>query len=98
MLEKLSRPLGFFTCTKRHPPDRKKFPMPIEPKAGFWYIVVTCEHCKSTLYLFRDLTEGKGSLNATYTVTYPGCHHKGDYEARHYQHSRTVASMGAGRR
>ena len=60
--------------------------MPIEPQSGSWYIVVTCEHCKSTLYLFRDLTNGKGLLSATYFVTCPHCHKRGEYEARHYQH------------
>lgn len=61
--------------------------MPIEPQVGSWYIVVTCEHCHSVLYLFRDLTEGKGSLSAIYAVTCPLCHYQGEYEARHYQHS-----------
>ena len=63
--------------------------MPIEPEVGSWYIVVTCESCGSILYLFRDLTEGKGSLNAHYSVTCPRCHHKGEYDARHHQHSPT---------
>ncbi len=62
--------------------------MPIEPEDGSWYIVVTCERCNSILYLFRDLTEGKGSLNASYFVTCPRCLHKAEYEARHYKHSR----------
>jgi hypothetical protein len=61
--------------------------MRIEPQVGSWYIVVICERCHSTLYLFRDLTEGKGSLGATYTVTCPHCQHRGEYEARHYRHS-----------
>jgi len=60
--------------------------MPIEPEVGSWYIVVTCEHCRSTLYLFRELTEGNGSLSATYAVTCPNCNQKGEYEARHYRH------------
>jgi len=42
---------------------------------------------ESRLYLFRDLTEGKGSLNSTYFVTCPCCLHKGEYEARHHQHA-----------
>jgi hypothetical protein len=62
--------------------------MPIEPKDGSWYIVVNCERCKSILYLFRDFTEGKGSLNATYTVKCPCCLQKGEYPARHHKHSR----------
>jgi hypothetical protein len=61
--------------------------MSIEPEDGVWYIVVTCEHCSSVLYLFRDLTEGKGSLTATYYVTCPRCLQKGEYEARHYKYS-----------
>ena len=60
--------------------------MSIEPQVGSWYIVVTCERCHSVLYLFRDLTEGTGSLSATYTVTCLSCGHQGEYEARHYQH------------
>jgi len=61
--------------------------MPVEPEVGFWYVVVYCASCKSRLYLFRDLTEGKDSLNATYFVTCPCCLHKGEYEARHHQHA-----------
>jgi len=61
--------------------------MPIEPHPGAWYIVVTCEKCDSTVFLFKDLTDGKGSINATYSVTCPRCRHKGDYEGRHYEHS-----------
>jgi len=61
--------------------------MRAEPEDGSWYVVVTCENCKSLLYLFRDLTEGKGSLSATYSVTCPSCLHKGEYEARHHKHS-----------
>jgi DNA-directed RNA polymerase subunit M/transcription elongation factor TFIIS len=68
--------------------------MPLEPAVGSWYIVVTCANCKSTLYLFRDLTNGTGSLSATYFVTCPECHHKGEYEARHYRHSHQVNQSG----
>jgi hypothetical protein len=64
--------------------------MPIESQVGSWYIVVTCEQCNSVLYLFRDLTEGKGSLSATYSVTCPHCYHRGEYEARHHRHAATV--------
>jgi RNase P subunit RPR2 len=62
--------------------------MPIKPEVGAWYIVVTCEHCKALIILFRDLTEGKGSLSATYAVTCPHCQWKGEYEARHHQYFR----------
>ena len=60
--------------------------MPIQPQGGNWYVVTTCEGCHSTIILFRDLTNGSGSLNATYTVRCPECQHKGHYEARHYYH------------
>jgi hypothetical protein len=42
------------------------------------------------IFLFRDLTGGKGSLNATYRVTCPRCRHQGEYEGRHYQHGELV--------
>jgi predicted nucleic-acid-binding Zn-ribbon protein len=58
----------------------------IKPQDGTWYIIVTCENCKATVFLFPDLTEGKGSLSANYIVTCPRCHHKGVYNARHYFH------------
>ena len=85
--EKLSRPLGFSTCYKSLAPAERKFPMPIEPEVGSWYIVIVCEKCKARVVLFRDLTNGQGSLNASYSVTCPYCHHKGDYEAKHYRHA-----------
>ena len=52
-----------------------------------WYIVVTCEQCNSTIFLFQDLTEGKSVLDAHYIVTCAKCAHKGGYLARHYYHS-----------
>lgn len=58
----------------------------ISPQAGTWYIVVTCEKCGSTVFLFPDLTEGRGVLDANYIVTCPRCNHKGGYQARHYFH------------
>jgi hypothetical protein len=62
------------------------FPM-IKPEKGLWYIVVNCYKCSSMIFLFPDLTEGKGVLNANYIVTCPRCSHKGGYQARHYFHS-----------
>lgn len=56
-----------------------------EPYIGTWYVIVTCENCKSTVYLFQDLTNGKGSLDGTFLVTCPDCDYKGEYEGRHYQ-------------
>jgi predicted nucleic-acid-binding Zn-ribbon protein len=61
--------------------------VPTTPQAGTWYIVVTCAKCASTIFLFRDLTEGKGSLDARYIVTCPRCKHEGQYQARHYLHT-----------
>jgi len=59
-----------------------------ELRPGTWYIVVTCKQCGSVIYLFRDLTDGKSSLGGgTYLVTCPHCEHRGEYEARHYQHT-----------
>jgi hypothetical protein len=58
-----------------------------KPEAETWYIVVTCERCQSTIFLFHDLTKGKGGLEANYIVTCPRCAHKGGYHARHYYHS-----------
>jgi hypothetical protein len=57
------------------------------PEAGTWYIVVACEQCESTIFLFVDLNNGKGILEANYIVTCPQCSHKGGYAARHYYHS-----------
>ena len=39
--------------------------MLIEPQDGNWYVVVICEECESLIVVFRDLTEGKGSLKRT---------------------------------
>lgn len=58
----------------------------IHPQSGIWYIVVTCEKCASTVFLFPDLTEGKSVLDANYVVTCPSCGHKDGYQARHYFH------------
>jgi DNA-directed RNA polymerase subunit RPC12/RpoP len=58
----------------------------LKPQAGEWYIITTCERCKSLIFLFPDLTEGRGSLKATYIITCPHCNHKGGHEGRHYQH------------
>lgn len=57
----------------------------LEP--GTWYVVVTCEKCISTIFLFPDLNHGKRNLRANYIVTCPHCAHKGGYQAHHYLHS-----------
>ena len=80
----------FSSCAKSHTyPTEGGFPMSIEPEIGSWYIVVTCHKCKATVFLFRDLTEGKGSLSATYLVRCPRCGHQGEYEGHHYRHAAT---------
>ena len=66
--------------------------MPIEPQLGTWYIVVICRKCESTVILFRDLTDGKGAMNAKYSVTCPYCRQKGEYDGRHYKHSPRAAA------
>jgi predicted nucleic-acid-binding Zn-ribbon protein len=60
--------------------------MPTSPLPGKWYIVVTCSQCNSTVFLFRDLTDGKSALNARYFITCPSCGRDGEYEGRHYLH------------
>jgi hypothetical protein len=46
--------------------------MRIEPQVGSWYIVVTCERCHSTLYLFRDLTAGRNLHSHVPTLSTSG--------------------------
>ena len=64
----------------------------MDQKTDQWFIVVTCQECQSTIFLFRDLNNGKGSLNATYDIKCPECNHKGSYEGRHYQEPSYSAS------
>jgi hypothetical protein len=40
-------------------PGGKEAPPMLQPQDGTLYIVVTCEQCQSTIFLFPDLTEGK---------------------------------------
>jgi hypothetical protein len=64
-----------------------------DPQDGTWYIVVTPEKCQSTIFIFRDLTQGKGSLRGRYIVLCPRCSHKGCYDdARHYRRSLSASS------
>lgn len=67
-----------------------------EPETGRWYIVVTCEKCQTTIFLFPDLTEGKSVLDANYIVTCPRCAHKGGYRADHYLHSEHENTLQVG--
>lgn len=65
--------------------------MHADPKAGTWYVIVTCAQCKSTIFLFRDLTKGTSSLDARYFVTCPRCGYEGEYDAQHYYHPESGA-------
>jgi len=69
----------------------------MDHQTGHWFIVATCEKCRTTIYLFRDLNEGKGSLNATYKTTCPNCHYTGYYDGRHYQEPFKSASSSNSR-
>ena len=53
---------------------------------GTWYISVVCA-CKNRVIFFRDLTNGKGTLQGTLGFTCPACHKWGAYEAEHYQYN-----------
>jgi len=59
-----------------------------------WFIVATCQKCQKTIYLLRDLNQGKGSLNAIYDVMCPFCQHKGSYEGRHHREIITGTDCG----
>lgn len=59
----------------------------IEPREGVWYIVVSCSKCTRTIFLFPDLNDGKGAIDANYVVTCPRCGHKDGYQATHHFHS-----------
>jgi RNase P subunit RPR2 len=56
---------------------------------GEWYLVVTCDSCKSMLKLFRDLSNGTSKLSGNYILTCPECQHEGAYNidrVERYQH------------
>ena len=69
----------------QNPKPREVLPM-VKPQNGVWYIVVTCQKCSRTIFLFPDLNNGKGAVDARYIVTCPRCQHKGGYSGRHYCH------------
>jgi len=56
---------------------------------GAWYLLFTCETCKSKQVLFPDLSKGKSQITATYRVACPNCRHAGSYDSEkieRYQH------------
>ena len=64
----------------------------MDHKDGQWFIVVTCEQCRTMIYLFPDLTNGKSSLNASYEVICPHCHHGGIYDGQHHYQPKSQGS------
>jgi len=56
-------------------------PSPLAP--GSWYISVVCS-CNKRIVLFRDLTNGKGSLRGDFSLVCPECGKSGSYPAEHY--------------
>lgn len=68
----------------------------LQPEPGTWYVIVTCDQCTSTVFLFADLTRGRSKLDARYIVTCPHCAHKGGYLAQHYYHSPELQQMSMG--
>lgn len=58
-------------------------------RPGAWYLLYTCENCKSKEILFPDLSNGTSVLVATYTVVCSKCEHQGTYDGEkieRYQH------------
>ena len=56
---------------------------------GEWYLLYTCEKCKSKQSLFPDLSRGQARIRATYLVTCPDCKHEAAYDSdsiERYQH------------
>jgi hypothetical protein len=56
---------------------------------GNWYISIVCV-CNKRVILFRDLTNGTGTLQGLLGLTCPACDHWGSYPAEHYLHSPKV--------
>ncbi|MDX6383517.1 MAG: hypothetical protein QOK48_1090 [Blastocatellia bacterium] len=48
---------------------------------GAWYLMFTCSGCSDRQVLFRDLSDGKSRLMATYTVTCQNCGRKATYDS-----------------
>jgi hypothetical protein len=61
---------------------------------GAWYLVVTCNQCRSKFNFLHDLSEGKSDLTAgSYFLTCPRCRHQGDYHGKQverYHHPKEV--------
>jgi hypothetical protein len=56
---------------------------------GVWYLIITCESCHTRHPLFRDLSNGKSRIKATYRWTCPSCGHESSYDSdgiERYEH------------
>jgi len=56
---------------------------------GEWYFCYTCKQCEVSHVLFRDLSQGKAEINATYLLKCTKCGLKTTYDAEdieRYQH------------
>ncbi len=56
------------------------------PKFGEWYLSVTCPGCKCRSLIFRDLNEGRGSINGCVGIICPRCKSAQILPVEHYQH------------
>ena len=54
--------------------------------SGTWYISVVCS-CRKRIVLFRDLTDGQGSVNGEFRLRCSGCGKSGSFSAEHYLHN-----------
>ena len=53
---------------------------------GQWYVMVTCDRCKSRTALFPDDTQGKGEFRLNYFFSCPNCNHQRNHLAERYWH------------
>jgi hypothetical protein len=60
---------------------------------GTWYISVVCS-CRERVILFRDLTNGRGTLQGTFGLKCPACGKEGSFPAEHYQHNPRRSNIG----
>ena len=62
---------------------------------GEWYLIITCEKCKTKHPLFRDLSKGESKIKATYKWTCPTCGYESAYDSdgiERYQHVNAKSS------
>jgi DNA-directed RNA polymerase subunit M/transcription elongation factor TFIIS len=64
---------------------------------GEWYFCYKCKQCRVRHVLFRDLSQGKAEINATYILKCSQCGFKTTYEAEdieRYQHPAIKTKAG----